>query len=114
MYIIGYNQYIEKFNHLSYLGTDATHAEHIEKLKTRQYAALVDNHFVPGLLGIGLIDGYDAIQSEQYCNFAKPYLRAALEIDLNEICEGRKLPNNVLEEQVGHSFFYIFSFSYIY
>ena len=40
-------------------GTDATHAEHIETIKSRQYVGLrPDNRFVPGLLGMGLVEGH--------------------------------------------------------
>lgn len=39
-------------------GTDATHAEHIEKIKTRMYVGVNnDNRFVPGQLGMGLVEG---------------------------------------------------------
>lgn len=40
------------------IGTDATHADHIDKIKTRDYVGLVENtYFVPGKLGMGLIEG---------------------------------------------------------
>lgn len=61
------------------LGTDATHAEHIDKIKERMYVGLMDDkYFVPGELGIGLVDGYDSMGFEM----SKPYLRAELENDL--------------------------------
>ncbi|XP_045772031.1 DNA topoisomerase 3-alpha isoform X1 [Maniola jurtina] len=79
------------------IGTDATHAEHIETIKSRSYVALADAiHFVPGLLGMGLVEGYDAMG----LNISKPHLRAQLEADLKDICEGRKDPKLVLAEQV--------------
>lgn len=60
-------------------GTDATHAEHIDKIQERTYVGLVDEkYFVPGELGIGLVDGYDSMGFEM----SKPYLRAELESDL--------------------------------
>lgn len=78
-------------------GTDATHAEHIETIKNRSYVALADAiHFVPGLLGMGLVEGYDAMG----LNISKPHLRAGLEADLKLISEGRKNPQQVLAEQV--------------
>ncbi|VDM85551.1 unnamed protein product, partial [Strongylus vulgaris] len=44
------------------IGTDATHAEHIEKIKTRQYVGVrEDGRFIPGYLGLALVDGYDAM-----------------------------------------------------
>ena len=39
------------------IGTDATHAEHIEKIQERSYAGVQDNKFVPGKLGMGLVEG---------------------------------------------------------
>lgn len=39
-------------------GTDATHAEHIETIKTRNYVGVQpDGGFVPGELGMGLVEG---------------------------------------------------------
>lgn len=40
------------------IGTDATHAEHIETIKSRKYVGLTpEKLFIPGQLGIGLVDG---------------------------------------------------------
>ncbi|XP_069123502.1 DNA topoisomerase 3-alpha-like [Argopecten irradians] len=78
------------------IGTDATHAEHIETIKSRMYVGLQgDNKFIPGHLGMGLVEGYDAMGYEM----SKPNLRAELEADLTRICEGTKDKNVVLEEQ---------------
>lgn len=61
------------------IGTDATHAEHIETIKARQYVGLVDNKYLmPGKLGIGLVMGYDRMGF----HMSKPDLRAELENDL--------------------------------
>lgn len=61
------------------IGTDATHAEHIDTIKSRQYVGLTDNqHFMPGKLGIGLVMGYDNMGFQM----SKPHLRADLEKDL--------------------------------
>ncbi|MFH4984949.1 hypothetical protein AB6A40_011658, partial [Gnathostoma spinigerum] len=69
------------------IGTDATHAEHIEKIKTRQYTALnSENRFVPGYLGLALVDGYDRMGYAM----SKPHMRADLESNLKLICEGRR------------------------
>uniref|UniRef100_A0A0K0CVM7 DNA topoisomerase n=1 Tax=Angiostrongylus cantonensis TaxID=6313 RepID=A0A0K0CVM7_ANGCA len=47
------------------IGTDATHAEHIEKIKTRMYVGVrEDGRFIPGFLGLALVDGYDAMGRE--------------------------------------------------
>lgn len=41
-----------------FAGTDATHAEHIETIKTRMYVGLTaDQRFLPGQLGMGLVEG---------------------------------------------------------
>ncbi|KAG7157742.1 DNA topoisomerase 3-alpha-like [Homarus americanus] len=39
------------------IGTDATHADHIETIKSRSYVGLQDMRFVPGQLGMGLVEG---------------------------------------------------------
>jgi len=60
-------------------GTDATHADHIDKIKTREYVGLENQkYFVPGMLGLGLVEGYDAMGFAM----SKPHLRAELEADL--------------------------------
>ena len=60
-------------------GTDATHAEHIETIKSREYAgAQADGRFLPCPLGMGLVQGYDAMAIA----LSKPNLRAELEADL--------------------------------
>lgn len=39
-------------------GTDATHAEHIETIKSRSYVGVrPDGRLVPGQLGMGLVEG---------------------------------------------------------
>lgn len=39
-------------------GTDATHAEHIETIKSRMYVGLTpEQRFLPGELGMGLVEG---------------------------------------------------------
>lgn len=79
------------------IGTDATHAEHIETVKSRAYIGVGDGaHLVPGVVGIALCDGYDAMGFEM----SKPNLRAELEADLRRICDGAKRPEAVLQEQV--------------
>ncbi|XP_023234513.1 DNA topoisomerase 3-alpha-like [Centruroides sculpturatus] len=78
------------------IGTDATHADHIETIKSRLYVGLNEDKFVPGQLGMGLVEGYDNMGFEM----SKPHLRAELEADLKRICEGTKDPNVVLREQL--------------
>lgn len=79
------------------IGTDATHAEHIETIKSRLYVGLNEaGRFVPGELGMGLVEGYDMMGYEM----SKPHLRSELEADLKRICEGLKNSTVVLKEQV--------------
>ncbi|XP_036143952.1 DNA topoisomerase 3-alpha isoform X2 [Monomorium pharaonis] len=79
------------------IGTDATHAEHIDTIKSRQYVGLTDTqHFMPGKLGIGLVMGYDNMGFQM----SKPHLRADLEKDLQLICQRQKNPNEVLQNQI--------------
>ncbi|XP_058819738.1 DNA topoisomerase 3-alpha-like [Topomyia yanbarensis] len=79
------------------IGTDATHAEHINTIKERGYIGEADRGFlVPGTLGMGLVEGYESMELP----LAQPELRAGLEADLKLICEGRKDPKIVLEEQI--------------
>lgn len=82
---------------VSLAGTDATHADHIETIKSRMYVGLQNGcHFVPGELGMGLVEGYDNMGYPM----SKPHLRAELETDLKRICEGTKDPKVVLTEQL--------------
>ena len=63
------------------LGTDATHAEHIETIKEREYVKVrQDNRFEPTHLGLGLVEGYDLMGYAM----SKPTLRANLEEDLKK------------------------------
>ena len=78
------------------IGTDATHAEHIEKVKEREYIGCMNDKLVPGFLGIALCEGYDSMGFQM----SKPNLRSELEADLKAICEGTKNPDTVLQEQI--------------
>ncbi|KAK9508812.1 hypothetical protein O3M35_006277 [Rhynocoris fuscipes] len=78
------------------IGTDATHAEHIETIKTRCYVGLEGVYFVPSAIGMGLVEGYDSMGFAM----SKPHLRAELEADLKRICDGVRQPEVVLREQI--------------
>ncbi|KAI7803718.1 putative DNA topoisomerase 3-alpha [Triplophysa rosa] len=79
------------------IGTDATHAEHIETIKSRMYVGLTaDQRFLPGELGMGLVEGYNSMGYEM----SKPDLRAELEADLKLVSEGRKDKASVLSYHV--------------
>ncbi|KAK4336755.1 hypothetical protein RND71_043770 [Anisodus tanguticus] len=82
------------------IGTDATHAEHIETIQKRFYAEMnKDRRFLPLKLGLGLVNGYTNMGFE----LSKPKLRAALERDLQAICDGQKNPKVVLQDQIKKS-----------
>ncbi|OAF64233.1 hypothetical protein A3Q56_08065, partial [Intoshia linei] len=79
------------------IGTDATQAEHIEKIKMRQYVSLYQKiYFIPGKLGMALVESYD----QMGIGFAQPMLRADLEKDLQKICDGKKNWKTVLDAQI--------------
>ncbi|KAH8319062.1 hypothetical protein KR067_006229 [Drosophila pandora] len=79
------------------IGTDATHAEHINTIKERGYIGMVDKGaLVPGVIGMGLYEGYGAMELA----LAKPQLRAEFELDLKLICQGQKDPKAVLADQI--------------
>uniref|UniRef100_A0A3Q3VNE3 DNA topoisomerase n=1 Tax=Mola mola TaxID=94237 RepID=A0A3Q3VNE3_MOLML len=79
------------------IGTDATHAEHIETIKSRMYVGLTaDQRFLPGELGMGLVEGYNSMGYEM----SKPNLRAELEADLKLVSEGRKDKQSVLRHHI--------------
>ncbi|KAF7661127.1 hypothetical protein LDENG_00268140 [Lucifuga dentata] len=79
------------------IGTDATHADHIETIKSRMYVGLTsDQRFLPGELGMGLVEGYNSMGYEM----SKPNLRAELEADLKLVSEGRKDKRSVLQHHI--------------
>ncbi|XP_046893588.1 DNA topoisomerase 3-alpha [Hypomesus transpacificus] len=79
------------------IGTDATHAEHIETIKSRSYVGLTaDQRFLPGELGMGLVEGYNSMGYEM----SKPNLRSELEADLKLVSEGRKDKHSVLQYHI--------------
>lgn len=81
------------------IGTDATHADHIDRIKSREYVGLHENmYFVPGTLGMGLVEGYNNIGLD--VSLAKPILRAEFETDLKLICDGVKRADDVRREQI--------------
>lgn len=80
------------------IGTDATHAEHIETIKTRNYVVITkDKRFLPTSLGMGLVEGYEAMEMIE---LPKPHLRAAQEKDLQAICDGNKEYNMVRRDHI--------------
>ncbi|OHT04075.1 DNA topoisomerase 3 [Tritrichomonas foetus] len=65
------------------IGTDATIAEHIEKILQREYTEKRGDTFYPTKVGLGLILGYQ----EMGFDFDKPKLRADLEKTMQKISQ---------------------------
>uniref|UniRef100_A0A336L9Q8 DNA topoisomerase n=1 Tax=Culicoides sonorensis TaxID=179676 RepID=A0A336L9Q8_CULSO len=78
------------------IGTDATHAEHINTIKERAYIGEQGAFLIPGTLGMGLVEGFEAMT----LTLAEPKLRAGLELELKQICDGTKNPKDVLGNQI--------------
>uniref|UniRef100_A0A0K0EJX5 DNA topoisomerase n=1 Tax=Strongyloides stercoralis TaxID=6248 RepID=A0A0K0EJX5_STRER len=79
------------------IGTDATHAEHIETIQKRKYCSLNgERRFVPSPLGLALVESYNHLGYQ----LSKPDLRADLERGLESICKGEATKNDVLSNQI--------------
>ncbi|GAA5894632.1 hypothetical protein JCM5296_002915 [Sporobolomyces johnsonii] len=82
------------------IGTDATIAEHIQKIIDREYVMKqregAVEYLVPSTLGIGLVKGYDRVGLEN--SLTKPHLRRLTEERMVQICEGTKSKNDVIVE----------------
>ena len=89
------------------IGTDATMAEHISKVKEREYvriqprggtgrSANAVQMFIPTTLGVALIEGYDNIGLDT--SLGKPFLRKEMEIKMREICNGQRSRNDFVLE----------------
>ncbi|KAL5604535.1 hypothetical protein BROUX41_002490 [Berkeleyomyces rouxiae] len=107
------------------VGTDATMAEHIEKIQQRDYVALMDGaggsssgaatrgarggraagtgrggtkYFIPTSLGVALIQGFDRMEFET--SLGKPFLRKEMELRMKDICEGKISKQAMVDQQV--------------
>ena len=83
------------------IGTDATIAEHIEKIAQRGYIAKQKQgnveYLVPSSLGMGLIEGFDKMDFNNI-SLSKPFLRKSLEKSLQDIVDGSRTKSDVLLE----------------
>lgn len=81
------------------IGTDATHAQHIETIQDRGYIKKLpkNQRFCPSKLGLALYDGY---HSMQFTHLIKPDLRARLESDLVKIAERARGARDVAHEHI--------------
>ncbi|EFE39205.1 hypothetical protein TRV_06117 [Trichophyton verrucosum HKI 0517] len=96
------------------IGTDATMAEHISKIKAREYVATrprgggrgsggrVDE-FIPTKLGVALVEGYDNVVAglPDCPSLTKPFLRKEMELRMGDICSGTKTKAEVVRQNVG-------------
>ena len=88
------------------IGTDATMAEHIAKVKEREYVAVqargtgrnAKQVFIPSELGVALVEGYDNLGLN--VSVSKPLLRKEMELKMKEICDGRKSKTQVVHESL--------------
>ncbi|TID29175.1 hypothetical protein CANINC_002132 [Pichia inconspicua] len=89
------------------IGTDATIAEHIDKIIERQYVTRTKltsgrsstEVLLPTILGYGLVDGFSKIELEDL-SLTKPFLRKDIEDDLKLICSGQKDKNEMLQQNI--------------
>lgn len=83
------------------IGTDATIADHIQKVEERQYAARTSGtspeRFAPTTLGISLVWAFARLRVPLY----RPFLRRAMEADLSAVCAGRKTSAAVSNDCIG-------------
>lgn len=85
------------------IGTDATIAEHIEKIQVRNYIKSEktgkETYLQPTILGVALVHGFEAIGLED--SFAKPFQRKEMEDELRQICGGTRTKNDVIVNIMG-------------
>lgn len=81
------------------IGTDATHATHIDTIQQRNYVKKLPRNarFCPTKLGLALYDGY---HSMQFTHLIKPELRSRLEKDLVQIAENRRGARDVAHQYI--------------
>ncbi|KAF6010497.1 hypothetical protein HII13_003273 [Brettanomyces bruxellensis] len=90
------------------IGTDATIADHIEKIKSRNYVISQKGGrgrgknavIVPTELGYGLVEGFNKLGFDNI-SLTKPFLRKELESELKDICDGKAQRVDVLTKAIG-------------
>ncbi|KAE8148702.1 DNA topoisomerase [Aspergillus avenaceus] len=92
------------------IGTDATMAEHIAKIKDREYVAVHSRgggrnavkELIPTRLGVALVEGYDNVVTglPDSPSLSKPFLRKEMEVRMREICAGSKSRIEVVQESL--------------
>ncbi|CAI5758618.1 unnamed protein product [Candida verbasci] len=83
------------------IGTDATIAEHIDKISKRDYIKKQKrgkiDYLIPTPLGMGLVEGLDKMEFNGI-SLSKPFLRKNLELSLLEITQGRNRKDQVVDD----------------
>lgn len=92
------------------IGTDATMAEHIAKIKEREYVVThkrgsgrtAVEELIPTRLGVALVEGYDNVVAglPNSISLSKPFLRKEMESRMLEICNGRKTRQDVVQQSL--------------
>ncbi|KAJ5384988.1 DNA topoisomerase type IA [Penicillium concentricum] len=92
------------------IGTDATMAEHIAKIKEREYVAINQRgsgrssvqEFIPTRLGVALVEGYDNVVEglPNSVSLSKPFLRKEMELSMLQICAGTKTRQEVVQQSL--------------
>ncbi|PWN28201.1 prokaryotic type I DNA topoisomerase [Jaminaea rosea] len=84
------------------IGTDATIAEHIAKIISREYVVAKPQgkvtYLLPSTLGQGLVEGYNRIDFEK--SLSKPLLRRETEYRMQLICDGARTKEETIEESL--------------
>lgn len=87
------------------IGTDATIAEHIDKIILRNYIVREKKGrlelLIPTTLGVSLIQGFDAVLADRI-SLSKPFLRRALEAYLKRIVSGEIDKGHVVAQLLPH------------
>eukprot|EP01125_Pyxidicula_operculata_P019709 TRINITY_DN7166_c1_g1_i2.p1 TRINITY_DN7166_c1_g1~~TRINITY_DN7166_c1_g1_i2.p1 ORF type:complete len:1024 (+),score=145.16 TRINITY_DN7166_c1_g1_i2:47-3118(+) len=79
------------------IGTDATIAEHINKIQERRYVVKEGRELKPTTLGEALVAGYNAVGLRL---LSQPGLRAKTEADMKSISEKTKTHEQVVKETI--------------
>ncbi|KAL5003779.1 DNA topoisomerase [Aspergillus recurvatus] len=92
------------------IGTDATMAEHIERIKTREYIGETVRGsgrnavklLIPTRLGIALILGYEDVFAglADSPSLSKPFLRKQMELEMRDVCAGTRLRTHVVQQNL--------------
>lgn len=92
------------------IGTDATMAEHVAKVKDRDYVGVYSRRsgrssvqeLIPTKLGVALVEGYDqvVIGLPNSPSLSKPFLRKEMELRMRDICAGSKTRRDVVQESL--------------